>query len=294
VMSVMYRFRSKSRDWVWLRTSAFAFLNPYTDEVEYIVCTNTSAKSLHHTGEASTSGDVASGVDASGVGVVGGPSVAGSGLASYTQDYVGRTGREVYHTQSLAESQGRPASTQAMYNPAVSAATTTSQYETSATQSVEGPSTSVVLSRLPSANSAKQTPSPTATSANTAAAWSSAAPGYSSYEGISPSRSPGGSAGPTYTQLGSSGATGRSGQPGSVAGYHQNTGLWHWQTAGVAPSETSPNNGGAAGVSAGGATSSTAGHAPPGSELVTDMLQMLDHSGTSGFEDLNMFSSNFE
>ena len=71
-------------------------------------------------------------------------------------------------------------------------------------------------------------------------------------------------------------------------------GLWHWQTAGVAPSETSPNNGGAAGVSAGGATSSTAGHAPPGSELVTDMLQMLDHSGTSGFEDLNMFSSNFE
>ena len=47
VMSVMYRFRSKSRDWVWLRTSAFAFLNPYTDEVEYIVCTNTSAKYEH-------------------------------------------------------------------------------------------------------------------------------------------------------------------------------------------------------------------------------------------------------
>ena len=47
VMSVMYRFRSKSRDWIWLRTSAFAFLNPYTDEVEYIVCTNTSAKCVH-------------------------------------------------------------------------------------------------------------------------------------------------------------------------------------------------------------------------------------------------------
>lgn len=44
VMSVMYRFRTKTRDWVWLRTSAFAFLNPYTDEVEYIVCTNTTAK----------------------------------------------------------------------------------------------------------------------------------------------------------------------------------------------------------------------------------------------------------
>lgn len=46
-MSVMYRFRAKNRDWVWLRTSAFAFLNPYTDDVEYIVCTNSTAKSLH-------------------------------------------------------------------------------------------------------------------------------------------------------------------------------------------------------------------------------------------------------
>lgn len=44
VMSVMYRCRAKNREWVWLRTSAFAFLNPYTDDVEYIVCTNTSAK----------------------------------------------------------------------------------------------------------------------------------------------------------------------------------------------------------------------------------------------------------
>lgn len=47
----MYRFRAKNREWVWLRTSAFAFLNPYTDDVEYIVCTNTTAKSLHPTGE---------------------------------------------------------------------------------------------------------------------------------------------------------------------------------------------------------------------------------------------------
>nr|ALT07183.1 bHLH transcription factor ARNT [Dastarcus helophoroides] len=47
VLSVMYRFRAKNRDWVWLRTSAFAFLNPYTDDVEYIVCTNTAAKALH-------------------------------------------------------------------------------------------------------------------------------------------------------------------------------------------------------------------------------------------------------
>ena len=48
VMSVMYRFRAKNREWVWLRTSSFSFLNPYTDEVEYIVCTNGSAKYVLH------------------------------------------------------------------------------------------------------------------------------------------------------------------------------------------------------------------------------------------------------
>ena len=45
VMTLMYRFRAKNNSWIWLRTSAFAFLNPYTDEIEYIVCTNSLAKS---------------------------------------------------------------------------------------------------------------------------------------------------------------------------------------------------------------------------------------------------------
>lgn len=44
MFSVMYRFRAKNREWVWLRTQAYAFLNPYNDEIEYIVCTNSSAK----------------------------------------------------------------------------------------------------------------------------------------------------------------------------------------------------------------------------------------------------------
>lgn len=48
MFSVMYRFRSKARDWIWLRTQAYAFLNPYTDDVEYIVCTNSSAKTMHN------------------------------------------------------------------------------------------------------------------------------------------------------------------------------------------------------------------------------------------------------
>lgn len=44
MFSLMYRFRAKSREWIWLRTQAYAFLNPYTDDVEYIVCTNSSGK----------------------------------------------------------------------------------------------------------------------------------------------------------------------------------------------------------------------------------------------------------
>lgn len=76
-------------------------------------------------------------------------------------------------------------------------------------------------------------------------------------------------------------------------------GLWHWQSPVVPPAESSPNNGGptgggGAGGGVGVPTTSSANHPAQGSELVTDMLQMLDHSGTSGFEDLNMFSSNFE
>lgn len=47
VMSVIYRFRTKSHEWAWIRTSSLSFLNPYTEEVEYIVCTNSVTK---HTG----------------------------------------------------------------------------------------------------------------------------------------------------------------------------------------------------------------------------------------------------
>ncbi|XP_029437292.1 aryl hydrocarbon receptor nuclear translocator isoform X2 [Rhinatrema bivittatum] len=44
VLSVMFRFQSKSREWVWMRTSSFTFQNPYSDEIEYIICTNTTVK----------------------------------------------------------------------------------------------------------------------------------------------------------------------------------------------------------------------------------------------------------
>ncbi|XP_076984633.1 aryl hydrocarbon receptor nuclear translocator 2 isoform X3 [Tamandua tetradactyla] len=46
VLSVMYRFRTKPREWLLLRTSSFTFQNPYSDEIEYIICTNTNVKQL--------------------------------------------------------------------------------------------------------------------------------------------------------------------------------------------------------------------------------------------------------
>ncbi|XP_043996015.1 aryl hydrocarbon receptor nuclear translocator 2 [Gambusia affinis] len=46
VLSVMYRFRLKNREWMLIRTSSFTFQNPYSDEIEYIICTNTNVKQL--------------------------------------------------------------------------------------------------------------------------------------------------------------------------------------------------------------------------------------------------------
>uniref|UniRef100_A0A8C7Z6B0 Aryl hydrocarbon receptor nuclear translocator n=1 Tax=Oryzias sinensis TaxID=183150 RepID=A0A8C7Z6B0_9TELE len=37
VLSVMFRFRSKSREWIWMRTSSFTFQNPFSEEIEYII-----------------------------------------------------------------------------------------------------------------------------------------------------------------------------------------------------------------------------------------------------------------
>uniref|UniRef100_A0A674P063 Aryl hydrocarbon receptor nuclear translocator n=1 Tax=Takifugu rubripes TaxID=31033 RepID=A0A674P063_TAKRU len=44
VLSVMYRFRAKSREWIWIRTSSFTFQNPFSEEIEYIICTNVNVK----------------------------------------------------------------------------------------------------------------------------------------------------------------------------------------------------------------------------------------------------------
>ncbi|XP_063735795.1 aryl hydrocarbon receptor nuclear translocator isoform X2 [Eleginops maclovinus] len=44
VLSVMFRFRSKSREWNLMRTSFFTFQNPFSEEIEYIICTNVNVK----------------------------------------------------------------------------------------------------------------------------------------------------------------------------------------------------------------------------------------------------------
>uniref|UniRef100_A0A3P9PW26 Aryl hydrocarbon receptor nuclear translocator n=1 Tax=Poecilia reticulata TaxID=8081 RepID=A0A3P9PW26_POERE len=40
VLSVMFRFRAKTRKWMLMRTSSFTFQNPFSEEIEYIICTN--------------------------------------------------------------------------------------------------------------------------------------------------------------------------------------------------------------------------------------------------------------
>uniref|UniRef100_A0A674D439 Aryl hydrocarbon receptor nuclear translocator n=1 Tax=Salmo trutta TaxID=8032 RepID=A0A674D439_SALTR len=49
VLSVMFRFLSKTRDWLWIRTSSFTFQNPFSEEIEYIICTNANVKYVLYT-----------------------------------------------------------------------------------------------------------------------------------------------------------------------------------------------------------------------------------------------------
>uniref|UniRef100_A0A669C971 Aryl hydrocarbon receptor nuclear translocator n=1 Tax=Oreochromis niloticus TaxID=8128 RepID=A0A669C971_ORENI len=44
VLSVMFRFRTKSREFIWMRTSSFTFQNPFSEEIEYVICTNVNVK----------------------------------------------------------------------------------------------------------------------------------------------------------------------------------------------------------------------------------------------------------
>ena len=42
--TVNYRFLGREKKWVWLAMKAFSFRNPYSKQVEYIICTNVLMK----------------------------------------------------------------------------------------------------------------------------------------------------------------------------------------------------------------------------------------------------------
>ncbi|KAF8790296.1 aryl hydrocarbon receptor nuclear translocator homolog isoform X2 [Argiope bruennichi] len=303
VMSVMYRFRAKNREWVWLRTSSFAFLNPYSSDIEYVVCTNTSAKSLHHQ-EVPVSGPDQGPVSSSGENAMNQYSHAmgpGNLLSSqpkpegldYSLPHTTRSG-EVYpsvvprshHPGSQGIQERRPGSGQAsMY----------SNYENTGQHSgLNYPNTSVGGGAGNLGASMAQTPpsavvsagsvltritKPSATSSSSSspqAAWvqrhlaqaNSEAFGQNYNQLSSPARSP---SGPTYTQLSSA--------PGP-------RGMWgQWQgpaTPDGPPSSTATGNHSQA--------HGGSGSGPQQQEL-TDMLQMLDQGGASSFEELSMFNT---
>ncbi|GFS66152.1 aryl hydrocarbon receptor nuclear translocator homolog [Trichonephila clavipes] len=268
VLSVMYRCRAKNHDWVWLRTSSFAFLNPYTNEVEYIVCTNTSAKSLHHQQEVPVSSGPDQGpVSSSGENAMNqyshtmGP---GNLLSSQSKpeglDYSLPRSGEVYpsvvprshHPGSQGIQERRPGSGQAVYG----------NYESSGQQhsGLSYPSTSVGSGAGSLGASMAQTPPSAVTN--------SEAFGQNYNQMSSPARSP---SGPTYTQLSSA--------PGP-------RGMWgQWQGPGTPdgpPSSTTAGNHPQ--------THGASGSGPQQQEL-SDMLQMLDQGGASSFEELSMFNT---
>ncbi|GAB0089881.1 Aryl hydrocarbon receptor nuclear translocator homolog [Sergentomyia squamirostris] len=276
MFSVMYRFRSKNRDWIWLRTQAYAFLNPYTDEVEYIVCTNSSAKSLHATQETVTPDPTEQAYQAPGL------------------DYSLQARRDppvvsgVYNPHEMIphisnqNNIQRPGSTQ-------TTAAAYSGYEMSSSpvgyaSPGAPPSSNAVLGRIHKNNTTSPTPVPTA--------WpirqQPVTEGYQ-YNQLSPSRSP---SGPTYTQL--SGGNLRPNYQ-TAEPPHTNTNLWGWQAPNQQPEPAGPSSTAATAHTVSIVTPNNPQGQPQGQEL-SDMLQMLDQSGTTTFEDLNinMFTTPFE
>nr|UVT84817.1 tango [Hyphantria cunea] len=247
IISLMYRFRTKSREWIWLRTSAFAFLNPYNDDVEYIVCTNTLAnRSLGNN--------------------------AGEPAPEENYDYHLRH-RDVYQAPP-------PTLHQQHHAPAVAGGGggggvgTRSPGEVGVTGvgGVAGaaPAPAYATPYAPDYSPHRPTntsPHTTWTTLRTSGAGSGESYAYSGEGGAaanaSPARSP---PAPAYLP---------------PAHYHHNHhphpshGMWSWQggAAGAGPAEGA--------------------HGP---HELSDMLQILDQSGTATFEDLNinMFNSNFE
>ncbi|XP_011863102.1 PREDICTED: aryl hydrocarbon receptor nuclear translocator homolog isoform X5 [Vollenhovia emeryi] len=282
VVSVMYRFRGKNRDWVWLRTSAFAFLNPYNEDIEYIVCTNTHAKSFHPSNDGQTESEV--------VPAYGQPGLDYSLQRHPTRDPLYSAHHMIQHPATVATAiectsfagpqQPRPSSTQNVYQ----------SYETTQSPIAYGSpgqqsASSSVLSRIQKPANTSPTPQ----------AWAigrqqPVTEGYQ-YSQLSPSRSP---SGPTYTQLSSGARTPATQQYHAVTTVPNNPGMWGWQSQ---QHQTQQPDGQTGPQVSAQAQPPHPGQAGPGTQPqeLSDMLQMLqDQGGSSGFEELNMFNTNFE
>jgi aryl hydrocarbon receptor nuclear translocator len=52
--TVHYRFLSKNQKWIWLAMKAFSFINPFSQHIEYVVCTNVVHTRSMESGESSS------------------------------------------------------------------------------------------------------------------------------------------------------------------------------------------------------------------------------------------------
>lgn len=285
VLSVMYRFRAKNREWVWLRTSAFSFLNPYTDDVEYIVCTNTTAKSLHSSGNNSTEATEQVGYQQPGLDYS--LQRREAGLYSHILpsahlqgDYLPMTSSGCSERQDERfprlmtdpqQAQQRPGSGQNVYSAYEPTQSPIQYGSPSQTPATSGGA--AVLARLGKGSTTSPTPAAAAWSLRQSQPQTQSAPDGYQYGQPSP-RSPG----PTYTQLSGGGRAASAGVPAPGPASYQ----WaNWQGA-PQTSEAGPGSG------------SSGPPAQPQPHELTDMLQMLDGSGAAPFGDLNMFDTTFE
>lgn len=278
MFSVMYRFRAKNKEWVWMRTQAYAFLNPYTDDIEYVVCTNSSAKSLHTSHDAVSADPADTPVGSyhpAGPGGTGGAPGLDYSMPSRRE---ATPSSSIYNPHNLIshlpsqQPQQQPSAAVAVAANAAAAASAIQRPDSAHNPAVQysynptpspiqygspgTPGASGSLVHISKTNNTSPTPAATA--------WSLRQPqpvteGYQ-YSELSPNRSP---TGPTYTQLSATGSrqpstyTPTSAQPGS--------GIWSsWQAhhpssssaaGGPEPMQTNANSGSSSNSSSGAAAS---------------------------------------
>ncbi|XP_064648063.1 aryl hydrocarbon receptor nuclear translocator homolog isoform X3 [Lineus longissimus] len=267
VVTIVYRFQPKIKNphdpYVYLRTSSFSFQNPYTDDIEYIVCTNSLNKSssqqgvIEHGPEAHSLGGQFPTARTLGTDATADP--------RYAEMYRSAMNRGPVVTQSQ----------QVAYN-----------YPRGKYQSANVPaSTGTVLSNMMTNRNPSPGNNPYPQSSYPQQQSSTDYESGSSFSQMSPSNSP---AGPTYTQLG-----GQRGSAPQASSYSHAVstagaqGIWPQWQGGAEGSQGQQSQ-----VQSVQAQAVQQGQAQPGQsqEEFSDMLRMLDQQGTE-FSDLSMFNT---